>query len=218
MALSSLPRFPPAWPSPGRPHRAWECSSGCSCHGPIKGDVWLSRGLNRSLPPAAELFSALSEAPVRAGTFVHLGGCTPPCYGPWPPLAGRPARVSSVFLRGGMVPWPGSRPSGVPPADPRLPAVSLENVLLDVKELGRGMDLIRRECSIHDNSVLRNFLGASEGRLEKLQKDARTAEVRGGAGRGGTKPSACLPAAGPTRQGRASCQGPSLLSLAGLGL
>ncbi|XP_037739808.1 formin-like protein 3 isoform X4 [Chelonia mydas] len=55
-------------------------------------------------------------------------------------------------------------------------AVSLENVLLDVKELGRGMDLIRRECSIHDNSVLRNFLGASEGRLEKLQKDARTAE------------------------------------------
>uniref|UniRef100_A0A674K9L8 Formin like 3 n=1 Tax=Terrapene triunguis TaxID=2587831 RepID=A0A674K9L8_9SAUR len=59
-------------------------------------------------------------------------------------------------------------------------AVSLENVLLDVKELGRGMDLIRRECSIHDNSVLRSFLGASEGRLEKLQKDAKTAEVRGG--------------------------------------
>uniref|UniRef100_A0A452I3V7 Uncharacterized protein n=1 Tax=Gopherus agassizii TaxID=38772 RepID=A0A452I3V7_9SAUR len=55
-------------------------------------------------------------------------------------------------------------------------AVSLENVLLDVKELGRGMDLIRRECSIHDNSVLRSFLSASEGRLEKLQKDAKTAE------------------------------------------
>ncbi|XP_053868857.1 formin-like protein 3 isoform X3 [Malaclemys terrapin pileata] len=55
-------------------------------------------------------------------------------------------------------------------------AVSLENVLLDVKELGRGMDLIRRECSIHDNSVLRSFLGANEGRLEKLQKDAKTAE------------------------------------------
>ncbi|XP_034648338.1 formin-like protein 3 isoform X3 [Trachemys scripta elegans] len=55
-------------------------------------------------------------------------------------------------------------------------AVSLENVLLDVKELGRGMDLIRRECSIHDNSILRSFLGANEGRLEKLQKDAKTAE------------------------------------------
>ncbi|XP_038199466.1 formin-like protein 3 isoform X4 [Arvicola amphibius] len=55
-------------------------------------------------------------------------------------------------------------------------AVSLENVLLDVKELGRGMELIRRECSIHDNSVLRNFLSTNEGRLDKLQRDAKTAE------------------------------------------
>uniref|UniRef100_A0A8C3X621 Formin like 3 n=1 Tax=Catagonus wagneri TaxID=51154 RepID=A0A8C3X621_9CETA len=56
-------------------------------------------------------------------------------------------------------------------------AVSLENVLLDVKELGRGMDLIRRECSIHDNSVLRNFLSTNEGKLDKLQRDAKTAEA-----------------------------------------
>ncbi|XP_016007283.1 formin-like protein 3 isoform X2 [Rousettus aegyptiacus] len=55
-------------------------------------------------------------------------------------------------------------------------AVSLENVLLDVKELGRGMELIRRECSIHDNSVLRNFLNTNEGKLDKLQRDAKTAE------------------------------------------
>ncbi|XP_078192865.1 formin-like protein 3 isoform X24 [Callithrix jacchus] len=55
-------------------------------------------------------------------------------------------------------------------------AVSLENVLLDVKELGRGMELIRRECSIHDNSVLRNFLCTNEGKLDKLQRDAKTAE------------------------------------------
>ncbi|XP_074082069.1 formin-like protein 3 isoform X2 [Macrotis lagotis] len=55
-------------------------------------------------------------------------------------------------------------------------AVSLENVLLDVKELGRGMELIRRECSLHDHSVLRNFLSANEGKLDKLQRDARTAE------------------------------------------
>ncbi|XP_045321830.1 formin-like protein 3 isoform X7 [Leopardus geoffroyi] len=55
-------------------------------------------------------------------------------------------------------------------------AVSLENVLLDVKELGRGMELIRRECSIHDNSVLRNFLSTNEGKLDKLQRDAKTAE------------------------------------------
>uniref|UniRef100_A0A8B9PEW3 FH2 domain-containing protein n=1 Tax=Apteryx owenii TaxID=8824 RepID=A0A8B9PEW3_APTOW len=57
-------------------------------------------------------------------------------------------------------------------------AVSLENVLLDVKELGRGMELLRRECGLHENSVLRSFLAASEGKLERLQKDARTAEVR----------------------------------------
>uniref|UniRef100_A0A2K5PI70 Formin like 3 n=1 Tax=Cebus imitator TaxID=2715852 RepID=A0A2K5PI70_CEBIM len=55
-------------------------------------------------------------------------------------------------------------------------AVSLENVLLDVKELGRGMELIRRECSIHDHSVLRNFLSTNEGKLDKLQRDAKTAE------------------------------------------
>ncbi|XP_030740601.1 formin-like protein 3 [Echinops telfairi] len=54
--------------------------------------------------------------------------------------------------------------------------VSLENVLLDVKELGRGMELIRRECSLHDNSVLRAFLSTSEGKLDKLQRDAKTAE------------------------------------------
>lgn len=59
-------------------------------------------------------------------------------------------------------------------------AVSLENVLLDVKELGRGMELIRRECSIHDNSVLRNFLTTNEGKLDKLQRDAKTAEVSTG--------------------------------------
>ncbi|XP_049675071.1 formin-like protein 3 isoform X6 [Accipiter gentilis] len=55
-------------------------------------------------------------------------------------------------------------------------AVSLENVLLDVKELGRGMELLRRECGLHENSILRSFLAASEGKLERLQKDARTAE------------------------------------------
>ncbi|XP_043938130.1 formin-like protein 3 [Protopterus annectens] len=55
-------------------------------------------------------------------------------------------------------------------------AVSLENVLLDVKELWRGLDLIRRECSQHDHSMLRGFVSSNEGRLEKLQKDAKTAE------------------------------------------
>ncbi|XP_027524337.1 formin-like protein 3 isoform X4 [Corapipo altera] len=55
-------------------------------------------------------------------------------------------------------------------------AVSLENVLLDVKELGRGMELLRRECGMHESAVLRSFLGGNEGQLERLQRDARTAE------------------------------------------
>lgn len=58
-----------------------------------------------------------------------------------------------------------------------LCAVSLENVLLDVRELGKGMELIRRECSLHDHPVLKGFVQASDPQLEKLQKDAKMAEV-----------------------------------------
>lgn len=56
-------------------------------------------------------------------------------------------------------------------------AVSLENVLLDVKELGKGMDLVRRECSLHDHAILKSFHQTSDTQLDKLQKDAKTAEV-----------------------------------------
>uniref|UniRef100_A0A4W3IYD2 Formin-like 3 n=1 Tax=Callorhinchus milii TaxID=7868 RepID=A0A4W3IYD2_CALMI len=56
-------------------------------------------------------------------------------------------------------------------------AVSLENVLLDVKEMGHNMELIRRECSRHDhNVVLKEFLARNETNLEKLQKDSKTAQ------------------------------------------
>lgn len=58
-----------------------------------------------------------------------------------------------------------------------LSLVSLENVLLDVRELGKGMDLIRKESSLHDHSVLKGFLQTSDTQLDKLQKDAKTAEV-----------------------------------------
>lgn len=58
-----------------------------------------------------------------------------------------------------------------------LSTVSLENVLLDVRELGKGMDLIRRECSLHDHLVLKGFMQASDAQLDKLQKDSKTAEV-----------------------------------------
>ncbi|KAG5836218.1 hypothetical protein ANANG_G00252250 [Anguilla anguilla] len=55
-------------------------------------------------------------------------------------------------------------------------AVSLENVLLDVRDLGRGMDLVRRECGLHDHAVLKGFLQTSDPQLDKLQRDAKTAE------------------------------------------
>ncbi|KAJ8403983.1 hypothetical protein AAFF_G00343330 [Aldrovandia affinis] len=55
-------------------------------------------------------------------------------------------------------------------------AVSLENVLLDVRELGRGMDLIRKECGLHDHAVLKSFMQINDPQLDKLQRDAKTAE------------------------------------------
>lgn len=56
--------------------------------------------------------------------------------------------------------------------------VSLENVLLDVKELQRGMDLTKREYTMHDhNTLLKDFILHSEGKLKKLQDDAKIAQV-----------------------------------------
>uniref|UniRef100_A0A8C5LBV3 Formin-like 2 n=1 Tax=Jaculus jaculus TaxID=51337 RepID=A0A8C5LBV3_JACJA len=56
-------------------------------------------------------------------------------------------------------------------------AVSLENVLLDVKELQRGMDLTKREYTMHDhNTLLKEFIFHNEGKLKKLQDDAKIAQ------------------------------------------
>uniref|UniRef100_A0A4W4FS37 Formin-like 2a n=1 Tax=Electrophorus electricus TaxID=8005 RepID=A0A4W4FS37_ELEEL len=56
-------------------------------------------------------------------------------------------------------------------------AVSLENVLLDVKELQRGMDLTKREYSMHGhNTLLRDFIQHNESKLKKLQDDAKIAQ------------------------------------------
>ncbi|TRY54334.1 hypothetical protein DNTS_021310, partial [Danionella cerebrum] len=52
----------------------------------------------------------------------------------------------------------------------------VDKAAADVKELGKGMDLIRKECSQHDHSVLKSFLQSSDTPLDKLQKDAKTAE------------------------------------------
>lgn len=50
----------------------------------------------------------------------------------------------------------------------KVVVVFLENVLLDVKELGWGMELIWCECSIYDNSVFWNFFSINEGKLDKF--------------------------------------------------
>ncbi|ERE70297.1 formin-like protein 2 [Cricetulus griseus] len=56
-------------------------------------------------------------------------------------------------------------------------AVSLENVLLDVRELQRGMDLTKREYTMHDhNTLLKEFILHNEGKLKKLQDDAKIAQ------------------------------------------
>uniref|UniRef100_A0A8C4QZV9 Formin like 2 n=1 Tax=Eptatretus burgeri TaxID=7764 RepID=A0A8C4QZV9_EPTBU len=56
-------------------------------------------------------------------------------------------------------------------------AVSLENVLQDIREQQRGMDLTKREYSMHEgNAFLRDFLTTSEARLERLLADTKTAQ------------------------------------------
>uniref|UniRef100_A0A673CUT5 Formin-like 2a n=1 Tax=Sphaeramia orbicularis TaxID=375764 RepID=A0A673CUT5_9TELE len=56
-------------------------------------------------------------------------------------------------------------------------AVSLENVLLDVKELQRGMELTKREYSMHGhNTMLKDFITHNEAKLKKLQDDAKIAQ------------------------------------------
>uniref|UniRef100_A0A3Q3D3H0 Formin-like 2b n=1 Tax=Hippocampus comes TaxID=109280 RepID=A0A3Q3D3H0_HIPCM len=55
-------------------------------------------------------------------------------------------------------------------------AVSLENVLCDVKDLQRGMELTWREFSVQHNATLKDFISRHESRLNKLQEDARIAQ------------------------------------------
>lgn len=56
--------------------------------------------------------------------------------------------------------------------------MSLENVLLDVRELSRGLELTKREYSMHGhNTMLKEFIGHNESKLKKLQDDAKIAQV-----------------------------------------
>uniref|UniRef100_A0A673AZX3 Formin-like 2b n=1 Tax=Sphaeramia orbicularis TaxID=375764 RepID=A0A673AZX3_9TELE len=59
-------------------------------------------------------------------------------------------------------------------------AVSLENVLCDVKELQRGMELTWREFSVQHNSTLKEFISRNESRLNKLTHSGTHTRPLGG--------------------------------------
>lgn len=58
--------------------------------------------------------------------------------------------------------------------------VSLENVITDVHELDKGMDVVRKEADLRGkgahNHVLRDFLNNSEEKLKKMKHDAKSAQ------------------------------------------
>ena len=59
--------------------------------------------------------------------------------------------------------------------------VSLENVMTDLHEVDKGMDLTRREYEARKDReppiILKDFLTNSEDKLKKLKTDAKTAQV-----------------------------------------
>lgn len=49
---------------------------------------------------------------------------------------------------------------------------------MDVRELNRGMELTKREYSMHGhNTMLKEFIAHNESKLKKLQDDAKIAQV-----------------------------------------
>ena len=61
--------------------------------------------------------------------------------------------------------------------------VALDNVLLDITEMEKGMGLTRRELEMRVEKereppvILRDFLNNSEDKLKKLRQDSKSAQV-----------------------------------------
>lgn len=57
----------------------------------------------------------------------------------------------------------------------------MENVLTDVHELVKGMDLCKKEMQLRrdarDAAVLKDFMGCSEDKLRKLKSETKTSQV-----------------------------------------
>lgn len=59
-------------------------------------------------------------------------------------------------------------------------SVALENVVADVQELDKGMELVRKEAELRvkgtQTHILRDFLNNSEDKLKKIKSDLRLAQ------------------------------------------
>lgn len=59
--------------------------------------------------------------------------------------------------------------------------VSMENVMTDVHELEKGMDLCKKEMQLRrdakDAAILKEFLTNTEDKLRKLKSETKTAQV-----------------------------------------
>lgn len=60
--------------------------------------------------------------------------------------------------------------------------MSLDNVVIDIRELNKGMDLTRREYEARKDRdpplILKDFLTNSEDKMKKLETDVKSAQVR----------------------------------------
>lgn len=58
----------------------------------------------------------------------------------------------------------------------RASKVSLDNILGDVNQIRRGMELTKREFETHQHPVIKEFLATAESKVQKLYADASTSE------------------------------------------
>ena len=60
--------------------------------------------------------------------------------------------------------------------------VSLENVLSDINELDKGMEMTKKEYEARKERdhplILKDFVGNAEDKIKKLKADAKSAQVR----------------------------------------
>ncbi len=67
-------------------------------------------------------------------------------------------------------------------------SVSLENILVDLNELDKGMELTKKELELRSRDrdpplILKDFLNNSEDKMKKLKTDAKHAQVGGWTGK-----------------------------------